>query len=215
MRTIILKTFLLAGLLLAAKTTFAQLPMKRVLELAPTDKLPFDATKTSAWSNSYAIDNSNKVIPEKLYENVQLTKYYIADEDQEGASFRKFLLPSGYYIVVVSFGGATEWRTDVLCVVDKEGNVLSTLEGLVTVADITVKQYRITENGSTIYVSQVKPSSSTSLSFDNVTSFQGYVETVTYGIKDGKFFSITGSTSSTKTFTKELLSNPGVNVWQY
>ena len=197
--------------------TISLFSMKYVLENTPIEKLPFNATKNWGFPKgyNYPIDNSNKKIPEKLYDNVQLTQYTGIDSEQRGEFFRKFLLPSGIYIVVVSFGGASDWRTDVLCTVDKEGNVLSTLEGMVRVMDITVKQYRIAENGSAIYISRVVPSSSTSLRFENISSFSGYIETVGYSIKDGKFSGVTSVTSQTKTFTKNLLSDPNVNLWEY
>lgn len=198
-----------------------------------TEKLPFDGTKQAGFitshgtpisnlalteSNTYPIENNYKIIPEKLYSNVQLTASLAVP--QKGKFFRKFKLSNDNYIVVVSFGGAgatlvtAAGRTDILCLVDKNGNILSTLEGMVAGKGMTVKQYRITENG-TIHISRVVPSSSTSLRFEDVTSFTGIVETVSYSIANNKFTGMAGSGTATKTFTKELLSDQSKNVWQY
>jgi len=198
--------------------------MQYIINKMNTEKLPFEGTKQAKFieqsglpisnpttSNTYSIDNS--VVSAKLYKNVQLTEYENVVVN-EGKFFRKVQLSNGNYIVVVTFGGiGVSWRTDMLYLVDKNGNVLSSLEGGVTFSGMTVKQYRIMDSGS-VFVSQVRPSSSTALRFD-LTSFSGYVETLVYGIVDGKFKNMSGSGTSTKTFTKALLSDPNKNVWQY
>jgi hypothetical protein len=107
-----------------------------------TEKLPFDGTKQAGFitsygslisdlflkeSNTYPIENNYKIIPEKLYSNVQLTASSVVS--QKGKFFRKFKLSNGNYIVVVSFGGVgatlttDDRRTDILCLVDKNGNL--------------------------------------------------------------------------------------------
>ena len=191
--------------------------MKYIVDKMPTDKLPFDCTKqVKLPSVKPKIAGSQKATSAKHYYNIQLKE---VTNPVDGQFFRKFPLSNGRYIVVVAFGGDLgdgDNRTDVLCLVDKDGKILSTLEGSIRSKGITMKQFRISDNGNTIYVSQVKPNSSTPVTrFEKITSFTGIVETTTYAIINNKFTGVTGSGSSTKTFTKANLSDQYKNVWQY
>ncbi len=190
--------------------------MKYIIDKMPTDKLPFDCTKqVKLPSVKPKIAGSQKATSAKHYYNIQLKEV----TNPVDGFFRKFPLSNGRYIVVVAFGGDLgdgDNRTDVLCLVDKDGKILSTLEGSIRSKGITMKQFRISDNGNTIYVSQVKPNSSTPVTrFEKITSFTGIVETTTYAIINNKFTGVTGSGSSTKTFTKASLSDQYKNVWQY
>jgi len=193
--------------------------MKYVIDNTPTQSLPFNATKTLGFLDGYDIPVNNNTITDRLYTNVQLTQYTDVSAQKRGKFFRKFAPSnagsSGYaYIVAVTFGDVTDNRTDMLCVVDNNGNILDKIEGRVTVDGMTLKQWRILSNG-TIEIFQVKPSSSTSLKVEDATSFSGYIVNNAYSIKSGKFSLDKSTPSPTGTLTKTTLSNTSTNLWGY
>jgi len=148
-------------------------------------------------------------IPDRLYEDVHLTKFTNNAAQKRGKFLRKVALSSGYYLVAVRFGEGDN-VTDVFCIVDGSGNVKSTLEGTVIVNGIMVKSCSVTQGQ--VIVSQAKPTV-TSLSFANFPSdqtFPGNVITTFYNFSNSGFTK--GSEYLvTKTFTKSLLSNPNKN----
>jgi hypothetical protein len=187
----------------------------------PTESVPFEATKTTPFlrNYNYSLVNPNNVIPDKLYDNVQLTEYTNASNEPElcGEAFRKFAIPnSNNKLLVVAFGGSTDWETYVICVVNPSGNVLSSLECEVRVMDVYVKQFRITADCE-IIVTTIHPSSETSIPFATFTSFQGYRSDVTYSIDaQGQFIKTTAyiSASKTQTYTRQYLQDKSKNLWE-
>ena len=126
---ILSKVFLATVFALLPSFCFAQLSLSEAISKTPTESVPFNATKKTSPSEvyGYGIINPNNIIPDKLYDNVQLTQYENAstDPELEGISFRKFSIPnSTNSLLIVSFGGATDWRTDVACVVSPSGRVI-------------------------------------------------------------------------------------------
>lgn len=77
-------------------------------------------------SYSFGIKNSNHKIPDRLYKDFALTQFFHAVDfqDQPCRLFRKFSIPNNpNFLAVVSFGGVTDWRTDVLCVISPNGQL--------------------------------------------------------------------------------------------
>jgi hypothetical protein len=187
----------------------------------PATSVPFDAKKKGVpfvYDDSYTIDNSNNVIPDRLYDNVQLTQYIRASISPElwGTTFRKFAIPnSSNTLLVVSFGGVTEWRTDVICVVTPSGQVLSTLECAIRVADIYVKQFRINEYNE-IIVTSIIPTDTVSIPFETFTSFEGKRQDITYSIDaSGQFVEESkGRIYGSRVYTRSYLEDESVNLWE-
>ncbi|GHU97433.1 hypothetical protein FACS1894156_8980 [Bacteroidia bacterium] len=212
------------ALLLLAKNGFAQqnFSMSFVLSRTPVTSLPFNATKYGENvmfepETSYSINNSNNAIPDKLYDNVQCTQYIRASSDpyMNGCFFRKFAISgSSNKLVVVSFGGLTPYRTDVLCVVDPLGTVISTLEGHVETSEVVVKQFRINAEGH-IIISQIVPTTSVSIPFYTFTSFTGQRKDITYSINaKGQFVQVSEVVYVARTYTRATLENQNINIWQ-
>jgi len=189
--------------------------MKYVMDNTPTEKTPFNV-KGKTFLDGYNFPINNKTIPDRLYKNVQLTQYTNNTTGARGKFLRKCLLTNGNYIVIVSFGDVYDNRTDILCLVDKNGTILDKLEGQVTVEGVTVKEYSITGADGIVYISQVVPSTSTpSLSFEGFPNFSGNVVVTSYYIVGGKFVKSSTNTNPEKTFTKSRMSDPDLNVPQY
>jgi len=191
--------------------------MKYVLNSVPTTSTPFNATKTAEFQAAYRFPINTTAIQDRLYTNVQLTQYTDVAAQKRGRFFRKFT-PSGVtnrHIIVVSFGDTYDNRTDVLCLVDANGNILDKMEGRITVNGLTVKQYQMTSNGMTIY--RVVPTSAASLPFNNITNFSGYITKTGFVVNGDSFSSVktSGDVSKTGTVTESFLSNPTSNLWQY
>jgi hypothetical protein len=174
----------------ASPTTWT---MKEIIDNMPTEPVPFEGKKHGIIfdpSYSYTINNSNNTIPDRLYDNIQLTQYTHASVDPElwGVSFRKFAIPnSTNVLLIVSFGGVTDWRTDVACVINPSGQVLSTKEVAVCVMDVWVKQFRITAQNK-IIVTSISPISTSSIPFGTFTSFEGSRSDFEYSINaQGQF----------------------------
>ena len=215
---ILLKVFFAASFVLSPSFCSAQLSLSEAISKVPTTVIPFDATKSRGFIRDYSfgVINPNNIIPDRLYDNVQLTQYSNASDspDLSGISFRKFAVPNTTNsLLVVSFGGATDWRTDVMCVVNSSGQVLSTLEVTVNVMDVFVKQFRITAQNQ-IIVTTIKPTSTTSIPFNNFTSFSGYRQDITYSINtQGQFVQGSVQTFPTQTYSRSTLADRSVELW--
>ena len=191
--------------------------MKYVLDNTLKGTLPFAPTKKTGFLEGYNFPINSTTIPDRLHTCVQLTSPTNNASAARGKFFRKFTAGS-YNLVIVTFGDLTKNRTDVLCIVDNNGTIRSTLEGWVTVDGMAVKSYSIQGNGD-VYISRIVPSSSTSLSFGNIddsTVFSGNVETAIYSTSGGSFvYKETKAPSLIKTFTRELMSDPSKEVGGY
>ena len=188
--------------------------IKNIMSLTPNEKTPFSG-RGKAVLNGYNFPVNNKTIPDRLYSNVQLTQYKTVSESR-GKFLRKFQLTSGYYIVIVSFGNIIDDRTDILCLVDKNGNILDRLEGQITVAGVTAKEYTVISTDGTVYVSQVVPTQTPPLLFETFSSFLGNVVVSTYKVVNGKFVKQPNpNTAQTKTFARSRMLDPDLSVSQY
>jgi hypothetical protein len=209
---------MVATLTLLSLPCFAGLPIGTVLNKTPAENVPFNATKRTKFLKgyNYIIDNSNNAIPDKMYSDVQCTQYtHAGNGDRGGEFFRKFTIPnSSNMLVAVAFGGVTDWRTTVLCVVPLSGGVISTLEAYVDYYPyVAVKQFRITAQNK-IVISKIVPTSSTPIMFENFTSFVGQRVDVTYTINaQGQFVQVSSQTFPAKTYTRSYLENRDVNIW--
>ena len=182
--------------------------MKYVIDNTPTSTLVgnFHPTKTSGFLEGYNYPVNSTAIPDRLHTNVQLTSPTDNRSAARGKFFRKYAIGS-YYLVIVTFGDATNNRTDVLCIVDRNGNIRSTLEGWVTVNGMTVKSYGIQPDGD-VYIDRIAPSSSTPLLFESLPSFSGKVERTVYSTSGSFVYkSAYPPSASTSTFTKSFLSD--------
>ena len=192
--------------------------IKQVLDNTQTESKPFTPTKTTGFLANYNYQINNKTIPDKLYEDVQLTKFTDNSSAARGKFFRKFQI-GNYYLVAVTFGDLTNNRTDVLCVVNSAGTVLDKLEGWVTVGGATVKQYIIQGGNEGVYIYRVKTTDTRSFTDIAAPSFggiRGSIETSFYGIdSNGKFFQSRAAYTYPEKLIFKQLTDMSKNVGDY
>ena len=131
-------------------------------------------------------------MPDRLYQNFQLTEYFLARENHEATSAlrMKFKLKNGLDLGLVDFGGALEWMTYDLITVNKNSEILDALEAGILVGWVMPKQFRITADEKII-----------------VTQF---VTTERVSVKMDSFSKVT---TGIRTFTREQLENPSIDLW--
>ena len=208
-----LKLRLRDGITIATFRALEAHTMQYVLRNTPTSTLPFAVKKNTGFLEGYGNFPINQAIVDRIHTNVQLTQFTNNAAQRRGAFLRKFQSGSNF-IVVVTFGDLYRNRTDVICIVNSAGTILSTLEGLVIVDGMTVKSYTITPSGQ-VHIYQVVPSSTTPLRFQDVTSFPGNLTNTIHSISGSSFSSGTFVNSVPKTFTRSLLSDPDREVQMY
>lgn len=192
----------------------AQAPFANLIADMPAASVPFKASKDII-KRSYGIPNYKGHISAKMYENVQCTSYFMADtEELAPDTYAKFRIPNTpYYFFAVSFGGPTDYLTDMLVIADSEGNVLDTLEASVWYfPGIAVKQYEITENYEVI-IHILKPLASGSLSFAEFDSFAASRMSRTYEIDNGKFALRSEKSYRPQIYTRSQLEQESYNIW--
>lgn len=188
----------------------AQGTLEDALDNLPFSELPYDAEKGVPYANTYGIQNIGGVIPNRLYRNVQCTDYFLADDaDTSPVVYGKFKMPgSSNVLLAVSFGGVTDWMTDVLVIVDASGKMLDSLEANVWYfPGIPIRQYRI-DSGALVIVSVLEP-----VSLDSFTQFKGNRVDYTYRIVDGKFTLVAKRKFKERVYTKAQLSSKTYNLW--
>ena len=193
----------------------AQGTLKDALDYLPFSELPYDAKKGVPYTNTYGIKNIGGVIPNRLYRNVQCTDYFLADDaDTSPVVYGKFKMPgSSNVLLAVSFGGVTDWMTDVLVIVDASGKILDSLEANVWYfPGIPIKQYRI-DSGALVIVSVLEPISAESIPLDSFTQFKGNRVDYTYRIVDEKFTLVAKRKFEERVYTKAQLSSRTYNLW--
>lgn len=185
-----------------------------------TESIPIDFTKTGVILSpeyGFPIDNSNRAIPDSFCTNVQMTEFNSIGTNTELAPvlYRKFAIPnSNNILAVVDFGGATCHRTDVLCVVNPNGQILSTMIGRVTYAEITIRQFRINAQCQ-ILRTTLTTNATTSIPLADLTSFVGQRKDEVFSINSqGQFVLVSTQLFQPKTYTAEYLMDLDSNLWQ-
>jgi hypothetical protein len=203
----ILRIRLRDGITIATFRALEAHTMQYVVRNAPTSQSPFSGLRGVGSQDHPNVNMPlNTAVTDRLYRNVQLTQFENIANQRRGRILGKFAATNNNFIVVVTFGDLDNNRTDVLCLVNSSGTILRTIEGMVIVDGMLMKDYRLVSGQ--VEIRQVVPSSSTSLLFDNVTSFTGNVVTTVYSIASSSFDQLRTSTSGAKTFTRALLTNP-------
>jgi hypothetical protein len=207
-----------ASFILLSSYCFAQPSLSEALGRVPATPAPFEVVRGAKYPNSSGIINPNNVISGRLYDNVQLTQYVSASitPELDAVLSLKFTIPnSNRVLAAISFGhGYGGNKTDVLCVVNPNGTISSTLEGTVMGADVYIKQFRINAQHQVI-VTTIKSVSTVSIPLETFTSFSGYRQDITYSVNSqGQFVQVSTQTYPTKTYTRSSLESKSINLWE-
>ena len=121
--------------------------LKEALGCIPFSKVPYQERYfLGGRNNLYGMD-FNPMIEGRIYEDLQCKQYSLAEGNNDfmPTLYLKIPLSNGVGLCLgaVFFGGATDYRTDVIFVCDADGHVTDTLECCVLNGDLAVKQYTI------------------------------------------------------------------------
>ena len=216
------KLSLVVFLLLLSLTVMAQPTVPNVLKRLPERTLPFVGYKNVFRDKGASgISFGDYEFDDRLYTNVQLTQWDNAcmyDAELPESAFQ-FLLPdTDKRLLLVTLGGVTDYKTDVLLVVTPDGQIYDQLlVGVMTIGKkgeyMPVVQYQITEEAKVI-VYRLQPTASESIPLGTFTSFTANRYDTTYEIgSDGKFKSVKTTKFSPRTYTREKLVDLNYNIW--
>ena len=212
------KICLFIMLSLCFATVYAGFDLRTAISYIGKSNLPFDFTKEGDLYSSYHLNNPNNVIPDKMYENFQLTEYFNARDNIDTGLDLCFTckLGSDLYLCLIRVGGIIEPATYVLTSVNSSYKVVQSLEVGVTYANTYIKQFKINDNRE-VYVYQLVPTSTISIPFDTFKSVEAYVTETVYTIDmAGQFILTTPEkrVSSTRTFSRDELENMTQDLWE-
>ena len=194
----------------------AQFTVEWAFSKASYSTVPFNFYKDCSFEQTYTIENPGYIMPDRLYQNFQLTEYFWARENHEATSAlrMKFKLKNGLDLGLVDFGGALEWMTYDLITVNKNNEILDALEAGILVGWVMPKQFRITADEK-IIVTQFVTTERVSVKMDSFSKVTGYIiETVYHIDASGKFVEESKKQcTGIRTFTREQLENPSTNLW--
>ena len=199
-------------------TVYAGFDLRTAISYIGKSNLPFDFTKEGDLYSSYHLNNPNNVIPDKMYENFQLTEYFNARDNIDTGLDLCFTckLGSDLYLCLIRVGGIIEPATYVLTSVNSSYKVVQSLEVGVTYANTYIKQFKINDNRE-VYVYQLVPTSTISIPFDTFKSVEAYVTETVYTIDMAGQFILTSPekrVSNTRTFSRDELEKMTQDLWE-
>ena len=211
-------SFLIVIFVLISSVTYAQdYSLKFGLSQIPFTNLPYkDRYLPGGRTDGYIIDFDPN-IEGKMYEDLQCQQYSLAKNNLDFIPqvYLKVKLPNGLYLGALSFGGCTEYRTDVLFVSDMNGNVKDTLESCVLNGDFAVKQYEMKSTEEVIIYQMIFESSDLMpyTKYYKSKPVKAYIRKTTFQISaDGKFIKTGEQNTNVSTFQSSLLQEH--NLWE-
>ena len=212
------KICLFIMLSLCFATVRAEFDLQTAISVIGKSNLPFDYTKEGGLYDSYRLYNPNNVIPDKIYENFQLTEYFNARDNIDTGLDLCFTCKLGndLYLCLIRVGGIIEPATYVLTSVNSSYKVVQSLEVGVTYANTYIKQFKINDNRE-VYVYQLVPTSTISIPFDTFKSVEAYVTETVYTIDMAGQFILTSPekrVSNTRTFSRDELEKMTQDLWE-
>lgn len=210
--------FLIAIFVLISSVSYAQdYSLKFGLSQIPFANLPYkDRYLPGGRTDGYIIDFDPN-IEGKMYEDLQCQQYSLAKNNQDFMPqvYLKVKLSNGLYLGALSFGGCTEYRTDVLFVSDMNGNVKDTLESCVLNGELAVKQYEVKSTEEIIIYQMIFESSDLMpyTKYYKSKPVKAYIRKTTFQISaDGKFIKTGEQNTNVSTFQSSLLQEH--NLWE-
>ena len=194
--------------------------IQEILQRLPDRTIPYQGEKHDCRDKgATGVYHADGKLDDRLYENVQLTEWHNACDypAETPESCHDFILPGrNIHLLQISFGGVTDWRTDVLLSVTPEGEILDQMPVAVMIIArdaMPVMQYRITADAK-IIVSRLVPTSKTSIDLYDITSFTANRVDKTYIVaSNGKFQLTDTKIYRTETYTAAQLEAPDYNVY--
>ena len=126
-------------------TIRAGFDLRTAIPLVQTEALPLELGNNSDFIADHRLDNPNNAIPDKIYENFQLTEYFNARDNIDTGLDLCYTcrLGSDLYLCLIRIGGVIEPATYVLTSVDYNYRVMQSLKVGVKYANTYIKQFRV------------------------------------------------------------------------
>ena len=196
---------------------YAQYTMEEGLGRIPFSKLPYKERYLPVEYEGTCCVSFDSRIPARMYDDLQCKQFGMADEvtDFMPDVYLKIVLPDKSILGALSFGGATEYRTDMLFLRDLKGRIRDTLECRVMLDDSAIKQYELRESGEVIVYQMIFESNKLMLYEDYTVKpvpVIGHIHKTTYFIAPTrKFVKTKEEETDVKTFSSALLHEH--NLW--
>ena len=203
--------------LLCSNTNAQNLTLKDGLSRIPFSKMPYKERNLPIGYTDGCLVNIYDGIDANMYEDLQCTEFDSAKKyvDFTPEVYLKIALPNSLYLGALSFGGCTEYRTDVLFVSDTNGNVKDTLECCVLNGELAVKQYEVKSTEEVIIYQMIfeMPMSLKWTEYSGkAKALIGHIKKTTYRISsEGKFVKVNEQKTGTKGVTPYMLTTK--NLW--
>ena len=209
--------FILFAAIVALQPLTAQPSIKEVLDRLPDKTLPYVGDKHD-WRGEGTSAINSTGIEDKLYTNVQMTEWWNSQEFNElgPTSCYQFIVQNSRNSLLMIELVLADYRTNMLLSVTSEGKILDQMPVAVMLLAhdiIPVMQYRITSDAKLI-VSRLVPTSKTSISLYNITSFTANRVDKTYVVDENGKFKLTDTVIyRTETYTAAMLDSPDYNIY--
>ena len=196
---------------------YAQYTLEDGLGMIPFSEAPYKDRYLPVEYEGTCCVSFDSRIPARMYDDLQCKQFSMADEvtDFMPDVYLKIALPDHSILGALSFGGATEYRTDMLFLRDLKGRIRDTLECRVMLDDSAIKQYELREMGEVIVYQMIFESSKLMLYEDYTVKpvpVTGHIHKTTYFIAPTKkFVKMKKEDTDTKTFSSVLLHK--YNLW--
>lgn len=196
---------------------YAQYTLDDGLRIIPMSKLPY---KERYLPDEYGLTcgvSFDSRIPARMYDDLQCKQFSMADEvtDFMPAVYLNIALPDKSILGALSFGGVTEYRTDMLFIRDLKWRIRDTLECCVMLNDAAIKQYELREMGEVVIYQMIFDSDKL-MPYEDYTvepvSVTGHIHKTTYMISPTKkFVKMKEEDTESRTFSSALLQEH--NLW--
>ena len=214
-----INVFLFVVFVLVSSVTNAQdYSLKMGLSQIPFRDFPYKERSLPGGRTDGFIIDFDPNIEGKLYEDLQCKQYSLAKNNTDlfPEVYLKIQLSNGLYLGALSFGGCTEYRTDVMFISDANGNVKDTLECCVLNGDLAVKQYEV-KSPEEIIIYRMFFAMPVLMKWEKYANaakpLKGYIRKTIYRISSrNKFEKVSEQTTTSNSFTSQLLKKH--NLWE-
>lgn len=196
---------------------YAQYTLEEGLDRIPFSEAPYKERYLPVEYGRRCCVSFDSRIPARMYDDLQCKQFGMADKvtDFMPDVYLKIALPDHSILGALSFGGATEYGTDMLFLRDLKGRIRDTLECGVMCDELAVKQYELREMGEVIVYQMIFESSKLMLYEDYTVKpvpVTGHIHKTTYCITPTKkFVKMKEEDTDTRTFSSALLQEH--NLW--
>lgn len=196
---------------------YAQYTLEEGLDRIPFSKLPYkERYLPEGRENSCFVEFHSSVLG-RMYSDLQCKKFSMANKmiDFTPVVYLKIALPDHSMLGALSFGGVTDYRTDVLFIQDLKRQIRDTLECCVTLDELPVKQYEVCDKGEVIVYEMIfdYEGEMPDLAYGvEAMPLTGHIHKTTYFIAPTKqFVKMKEEDTDTRTFSSLLLNDH--NLW--